>query len=177
VSTGAVPPPFDATTPEEARAVVRAFLSEEEETAWSGLLETHAALVGALDTRLLAEHNMPLGAADALIEIAHAEQGAIGVSELAERIGLSPSRTSRLAIELERQGLVERRRSSSDSRSTEVAATDAGRARLLEAAPAYFETIREQLIDPLGERELKQLGRIWARLRAARSAHRRAMPG
>jgi DNA-binding MarR family transcriptional regulator len=71
------------------------------------------------------------------------------------------------AIDLERQGLVERRRSSSDSRSTEIAATDAGRARLLDAAPGYFETIRELLIDPLGGQELKQLGRIWERIRAA----------
>jgi DNA-binding MarR family transcriptional regulator len=168
VSTGAVPPPFDDTAPEEARAVVRAFLSEEEEMAWRGLLETYAQLVGALDARLIAEHNMPLGAIDALIAIAHAEGGAISVSELAEQLGLSPSRVSRLAIDLERQGLVERRRSSSDSRSTEVAATDAGRARLLEAAPGYFETVRGLLIDPLGKRELKQLGRIWERLRAAR---------
>lgn len=167
MSTGAVPPPFDDIAPEEARAVVRAFLSEEEETAWRGLLETHAQLIGALDARLTAEHNMPLGAIDALIEIAHAEGDAISVSELAERLGLSPSRVSRLAIDLERQGLVERRRSSSDSRSTEVTATDAGRARLLEAAPAYFQTIRQLVIDPLHERQLKQLGQIWERLRAA----------
>ena len=38
-----------------------AFLSEAEEQAWHGLLERHAALVAALDARLLAEHNMPLG--------------------------------------------------------------------------------------------------------------------
>jgi len=148
--------------------VVRAFLSEEEEGAWRGLLETHATLVSALDARLLAEHNMPPGSVEALIQIAHAEGGAISVSELAERIGLSPSRASRLAIDLERQGLVKRERSSSDSRSTEVAATDAGRARLLEAAPTFFEVIRERLVDPLDERELRQLGRIWQRLRAAR---------
>jgi DNA-binding MarR family transcriptional regulator len=170
VSTGPTPPPFDDTAPEEARAVVRAFLSEEEEMAWRGLVETHAQLVRALDARLTADHNMPLGAIDALIEIAHAEGDAISVSELAERLALSPSRVSRLAIDLERQGLVERRRSPSDSRSTEVAASDAGRARLLEGAPRYFRTIRELLLDPLDERQLKQLGRIWERLRAAHIA-------
>jgi DNA-binding MarR family transcriptional regulator len=169
MSTGPVPPAFDDTAPEEARTAVRAFLSEEEERAWRGLLETHAQLVSALDARLLADHNMSLGAIEALIQIAHAEEGAISVSDLAERIGLSPSRVSRLAADLESQGLVERRRSSSDSRSTEIAATDAGRALLLEAAPGYFETIRELLIDPLGEREVRQLGRIWQRLRTARA--------
>jgi DNA-binding MarR family transcriptional regulator len=168
VSSRPVPPPFDDTAPEEARTVVRAFLSEEEERAWRGLLETHAALVTALDARLLAEHNMPLGSIEALIQIAHAEQGSLSVSELAERIGLSPSRTSRLAMELEREGLVERQRDAADSRSTRVSATKAGRDRLLEAAPAYFSTIRAHLFEGLGERDVKQLARILGRIQAGR---------
>jgi DNA-binding MarR family transcriptional regulator len=168
MSTGPAPPPFDDTAPEEARAVVRAFLSEEEERAWRGLLESHAALVTALDARLLAEHNMPLGSIEALIQIAHAEQGSLSVSELADRIRLSPSRTSRLAMELEREGLVERQRDAADSRSTRVAATKAGRERLLEAAPAYFSTIRAHLFEGLGERDVKQLARILGRIQTGR---------
>jgi DNA-binding MarR family transcriptional regulator len=168
MSTGAVPPPFDDTAPEEARTVVRAFLSEEEEQAWRSLLETHTALVTALDNRLLAEHNLPLGSVEALIQIAHAEDGSLSVSELAERIGLSPSRTSRLAMELERDGLVDRQRDAADTRSTRVAATETGRERLLEAAPAYFSTIRKHLFEALGEREIKQLARILRRIHASR---------
>jgi DNA-binding MarR family transcriptional regulator len=168
MSTGPVPPPFDGTAPEEARTVVRAFLSEEEEGAWRGLLETHQALVSALDARLHAEHSMPLGSLEALIQIAHAEHGSLSVSELAERIGLSPSRTSRLAMELEREGLVERQRDSADSRSTRVAATKAGRDGLLEAAPTYFSTIRAHLFDGLSERDIKQLARILGRIQARR---------
>jgi DNA-binding MarR family transcriptional regulator len=168
MSTGPVPPPFDAAAPEEARTVVRAFLSEDEEGAWRGLLETHAALISALDARLLAEHNMPLGSLEALIQIAHAEHASLSVSELAERIGLSPSRTSRLAIDLEHQGLVERQRDAADSRSTRVAATGAGRDRLLQAAPAYFSTIRAHLFEGLGERDVKQLARILGRMQAGR---------
>ncbi len=168
MSTGSVPPPFDDTAPEEARTVVRAFLSGDEEAAWRSLLETHAALVTALDARLLAEHNMPLGAVDALIQVAHAEHGSLSVSELAERIRLSPSRTSRLAMDLERKGLIERQRDAADSRSTRVTATKAGRDLLLEAAPAYFSTIRAQLFERLGARDVKQLARILGRIQADR---------
>jgi DNA-binding MarR family transcriptional regulator len=164
MSTGNVPPPFDDTAPEEARTLVRAFLSQDEERAWRGLLEAHAALVTALDARLLAQHNMPLGSVEALIQIAHAEEGSISVSELAERIRLSPSRTSRLAMELERQGLVERQRDSTDSRSTRVAVTTAGRERLLGAAADYFSTIRAHLFETLSERDVKQLARILGRM-------------
>jgi DNA-binding MarR family transcriptional regulator len=168
VSTEPAPPPFGDTAPEEARTLVRAFFSEEEERAWRSMLETHAALVTALDARLLAEHNMPLGSLEALLQIAHAEHGSLSVSDLAERIRLSPSRASRLAIELEREGLVERQRDAADSRSTRVAATTAGRQRLLEAAPDYFSTIRAHLFEGLGDRDVKQLARILGRIQAAR---------
>jgi len=147
---------------------VRAFLSDDEECAWHGLVEAQDSLTRALDARLLADHRIPLKTLEALIEIAHAEEGSISVSDLAERIRLSPSRTSRLAIELERQGLVERQRDAADTRSTRVAATQAGRDRLLEAAPTYLGTIRAHLFEGLTKRDVKQLGRILVRIQATR---------
>ena len=154
------------TAPEEGREVIRAFLSEEEERAWTGLLQTHEALVRELDARLVAEHNMPLSTFEALMHIAHAEEGTIAISELAERIRLSPSHVSRVVIELERQGFVERQRSSTDSRSTRATITEAGRKQLRVAGGTYLSTIRALLLDPLGEREVKQLVRIWDRIGA-----------
>ena len=147
---------------------MRAFLSDDEERAWHALVDSYESLKRALDIRLLDEHRMPLPTLEALIEIAHAEDGSISVSELAERIRLSPSRTSRLAMELERDGLVARQRDAADSRSTRVTATDAGRARLLEAAPAYLSTIRAHLLEGLSERDVKQLARILGRSQTPR---------
>jgi DNA-binding MarR family transcriptional regulator len=161
------------TAPEEGRTLIRAFLSEEDERAWTGLVDTHEALVGALDARLVAEHNMPLSTFEALMNIAHAEDGTIAISELAERIRLSPSHVSRLVIDLERQGFVERQRSSTDSRSTRATITEAGREQLREAASTYLSMIRALLLDPLGEREVKQLARIWERIGASRSPDQR----
>jgi DNA-binding MarR family transcriptional regulator len=166
-----VPPPaggLPQTAPEEARTIVRAFLTEDEERIWFDLTETFDELQHALDQRLTAEHEISLSLFEALMHIAHAEHGAINITELAERIRISPSQVSRIAIDLERRGLVERRRSASDSRSTEVAVTDAGRAQLQTAAPAYLSTIRSYLFDPLPEREIKHLARIWRRIQDAR---------
>jgi DNA-binding MarR family transcriptional regulator len=167
---GPVVPPTGGTpkTQQEARAMVRAFLTEDQERLWFGLMETYDALLGALDARILSEHNMPLSAFEALMHITHAEDSAISISELAERVRLSPSQVSRIAIDLERKGFVHRQRSATDSRSTEVAVTDAGRAQLQAAAPAYLSTIREHLFDALSERDVKQLARIWDRIEAAR---------
>jgi DNA-binding MarR family transcriptional regulator len=170
-ASGAVPASGGLeTAPQEARQIIRRFLSEDEEAAWHGLLETREALVRTLDERLLAEHQIPLGTVEALMHIAHAEQGTIAVSELARLLDLSPSHVSRVVIDLERKGLVERQRSPEDSRSTRAGVTDAGRRQLLEATPTYFSTIRELIFEGLGEREVKQLVRIWERIRAARES-------
>jgi DNA-binding MarR family transcriptional regulator len=158
------------TAPKEARQLVRDFLSEDEEKAWHGLLETHQALVRALDERLLAKHKMPLSTFEALLHIAHAEEGTVAVSELAGLLDLSPSHVSRVVIDLERKGLVERMRSPDDSRSTRAAITEAGQMQLREAAPIYLSTIRELMFEGLNQREVKQLVRIWERIRASRAA-------
>jgi DNA-binding MarR family transcriptional regulator len=160
--------PSRRTGPEEVRDLLRAFLSDDEERAWHGLVEAHDSLTRALDARLVAEHRLPLSTLQALIEIAHAEDGSISVSDLAERVRLSPSRTSRLAIELERQGLVERQRDAADTRSTRISATKAGRDRLLVAAPTYLSTVRAHLFEGLSERDVEQLARILGRIQATR---------
>ena len=159
------------SAPQAGRLIIRRFLSEDEEAAWQGLLETREALVRTLDERLLAEHQIPLGTVEALINIAHAEEGTIAVSELARLLDLSPSHTSRLVIDLERKGLVERQRNPEDSRSTRAAVTDAGRKQLLDAAPTYLSTIRELLFDHLSKREVKQLARIWTRIRESKNGN------
>jgi DNA-binding MarR family transcriptional regulator len=170
---GPVPPPTSGTPqtlPEDARAMVRTFLSEEEEGVWLALMESYDGLLHALDNRLLSEHNLSLSTFEAIMHITHAQTGAISISELAERIRLSPSQVSRIAMELERKGLIERHRSEQDSRSTEVAITDAGRVQLQAAAPTYLKTIHARLFDPLTERDVKQLARIWQRIQAASRA-------
>jgi DNA-binding MarR family transcriptional regulator len=154
------------TAPQEARQIIRQYLSEDDEAAWHGLLETREALVRTLDERLLAEQRIPLATVEALMHIAHAEEGTIAVSELAQLLNLSPSHVSRVVIDLERKGLVYRQRSPEDSRSTRAGVTDAGRRQLLEATPTYCSTIRELIFDRLSKREVKQLVRIWNRLRA-----------
>ena len=151
-------------TPEDVQALIRRFLSEDEERAWLGLLATREAIVRALDAELQHQHRLPLSNFDALIAIAHAENGEITISDLAEQVMLSPSRISRLMIEFEREGLVERRRSASDARSTRALITEKGRDRLREAAPTYLATVKTILIDKLPQRDVKHLASTWDRL-------------
>jgi DNA-binding MarR family transcriptional regulator len=164
---GPVPPPTGGTpqTQEQARAMVRAYLTEEQERIWYRLTETYDTVLSALDARMLAEHNLSLSAFEALMHTTHADAG-ISISDLAELVRLSPSQVSRIAIDLERRGLVQRQRSTVDSRSTEVAVTDDGRAQLQKAAPTYLSTIRAYLFERLGARDVKELARILERIEA-----------
>lgn len=108
----------------------------------------------------------------ALIEIAHAEDAARSACPTSPNVSGSArgephgSRWSSSA-----KGLVKRRRDSDDARSTRIAATDAGRERLLEPTPAYLSTIRGHAFEGLGERDVKQLARILERIKRAAGIH------
>jgi DNA-binding MarR family transcriptional regulator len=153
-------------TPEEVRALVREYMSPDEERVWWGLLATHERVTRELDREMMREHRIPLTTFDALAQIAHAPDGEIAISELAEQVRLSPSRVSRLVMELEREGLVTRRRSDDDGRSTRAAITEPGRERLGEGLPTYLTAIREQLLDGLSQTDVKALARSFDKLGA-----------
>src|SRR5262245_25666210 len=108
---------------------------------------------------MMQEHRLPLTTFDALAQIAHAPDGEIAISDLAEEVRLSPSRVSRLVMELEQEGLVVRRRSDEDGRSTRAAITDRGRERLGEGVPTYMSAVREHLLDGLSQADVKALAR------------------
>ena len=151
--------------PEEGRALVGLFLGETEQRAWMGLVETYDSIQRALEARLLAEHGLPLSSFEAMIRIAHSESSEISISDLAERVGLSPSRVSRLVIELEGLGFVERKKSETDSRSTRAAMTEKGFLKLHEVAPAYLSIIKTAFLDHLENKDIEQLAQTWEKLR------------
>jgi DNA-binding MarR family transcriptional regulator len=104
-------------TPPEVRPLIRSYLSDTEERAWLGLLETHERLVRELDRVLFREHSLPLKTFETLIQIAHAPDEQLAILDLAEQVMLSPSRMSRLVMKLERDGVVERHRNPADGLS------------------------------------------------------------
>jgi DNA-binding MarR family transcriptional regulator len=147
-----------ASQPNEAEAFIRQFLSRDEERAWFGLLATHQRLVRELDRELLRVHRLPLSTIEALMQIAHAPNGESTITELSERVMLSPSHMSRIVMELERAGLAERTRNPADARSVRASATNKGRECLVDAAHTYLTTIRRLLFDRLTQRQTAELG-------------------
>ena len=136
----------------------------EERRAWIGILETHDRVVRGLDLELRRSHALTYRDIEALARLGEAPGGELSISDLAERILLSPSRVSRLVAELERAGLVDRKANPADGRSTTASITREGRDRLLEAGPTYLNTLNRLLFDHLTRKDVDELNRIWSRL-------------
>src|SRR3954468_6524580 len=138
--------------------------TELELDAWRGFLRAHTALVRDLDEELTERHGLPLSSYDVLVQLDEAPDGMLRMSHLADAVLLSRSGLSRLVTRLADQGLLERVECENDARGAFAAITDAGREKLAEARATHRAGVRERFLGKLGERELRQLARVWSRL-------------
>jgi DNA-binding MarR family transcriptional regulator len=141
-------------------------LTKPERRAWGGFLTTHARLVRELDEELRAEHGMPLGTFDVLIQLSLAPDARLRMRDLADAIVLSRSGLTRLVDRLVRDGLVQRERCGEDARGAWAVLTPKGRRALDEATPTHLSGVRRRFLSALDEREQARLGDLWDRLRA-----------
>ena len=138
--------------------------NELELDAWRGFLRAHATLVGELDEELTERHGLPLSSYDVLVQLDEAPEGRLRMSHLADAVLLSRSGLTRLVTRLESQGLLQRVDCPSDARGAFAAITDKGREKLDEARVTHRAGVRRRFLDKLGEREMRQLARVWSRL-------------
>jgi DNA-binding MarR family transcriptional regulator len=138
--------------------------SELELAAWRGFLRTYATLVRDLDDELTERHGLPVSSYDVLVQLDEAPGGMLRMSHLADAVLLSRSGLSRLVTRLENQGLIERAECKNDARGAFAVITEAGRAKLDEARGTHRAGVRERFLDRLGERDQRQLAKVWSRL-------------
>jgi DNA-binding MarR family transcriptional regulator len=138
--------------------------SELELDAWRGFLRTYTTLVRDLDDELTERHGLPVSSYDVLVQLDEAPDGMLRMSHLADAVLLSRSGLSRLVTRLESQGLIERADCKNDARGSFAVITDEGRARLNEARATHRAGVRERFLDRLGERDQRQLAKVWGRL-------------
>ena len=135
--------------------------------AWTGLLRTHRRLTRELEAALRERHGLSLSALELLGRLADAEQQRMRIARLAERTGLSLSRTSRLLDALEQRGLLKRQPCPEDSRASNVQLTPAGLRLAREAQAAHLADLRRVFFDRLTARQLANLATAFARLASA----------
>ncbi len=131
--------------------------------AWRAFLEAHAAISKAMERELREECELPLSWYDALVQL-HEAGGSLRMHELADRLLLSRSATTRFADRLERAGLIERRSATSDRRGTVVLLTAEGKAELRRTAPVHMRGIGEHFVDRFDAKELATIELLFGRL-------------
>jgi DNA-binding MarR family transcriptional regulator len=136
---------------------VDASLSDTELRAWQALLHAHDAVTRALDAELREEHGLSMGAYDVLLRLARAPGRRLRMTDLAERVMLSPSGLTRLVDQLEEQGLVARERFDGDARVMLASLTDDGRQALRRAAKTHLRGIREYFTGRLSQAQLRNV--------------------
>ena len=130
-------------------------LSDLELGAWQALLHAHDKVTKQLDAELRDAHAISLGEYDVLVRLARAPNGQLKMTELAQRVMLSPSSLTRIMDRLAERQLVARNRSADDNRVVHGSLTVAGRARVRAAARTHLHGIREHYTRLLTDEQLR----------------------
>jgi DNA-binding MarR family transcriptional regulator len=132
--------------------------------AFGNLIGAHATLTRELSATLLATHGLTINDYGTLLLLSRAGEDGMRRIDLANQLQLSPSGITRLLDRLEDQGLVGKGECKSDARVSYAILTDAGLAKLKEAAPGHIDDIERRLSAVLSEDEMKTLSELLARL-------------
>jgi DNA-binding MarR family transcriptional regulator len=140
------------------RLVARELPSGSGLQAWTSFLRAHATLMRRLEVDLAQATGLALADFDVLAQLARAG-GELRMTDLAGRVLISRSGMTRRVARLAQEGLVQRASADTDARGVVVALTDAGVARLTEAAPVHVRGISELFVAQLDDQELAVLQR------------------
>src|ERR1700674_5909476 len=110
-------------------------LKPAELRAWRAFLNAQAALLRRLGADLIKEEDITLPEYDVLVQLSFTPDGRLRMTELSDRVRLSPSGLTRLVDRLVRTGLVKRGRCASDRRGPKAILTPAGKVRFRPASP------------------------------------------
>ena len=132
-------------------------LTEAEERAWQALLHAHHDVTDRLEAELHQEHGLSMGEYDVLVRLARAADRALRMSEVAERVLLSPSGLTRLVDRLEAKGLVQRVADPDDGRALRASLTQRGLRTVRRAAITHLRGIRRHFTARMSDRQLRDV--------------------
>ncbi|MEZ0072045.1 MarR family winged helix-turn-helix transcriptional regulator [Planotetraspora sp. GP83] len=102
-------------------------------------LSNHVSQI--LDRRLTRQLGVCLSDFVAIMTLEQSGLGSMRMQELSEAVGVGQSTLSRIALRLERSGLVTRRTSEHDRRGTQIELTDQGRALVAEGGAVLADSL------------------------------------
>lgn len=135
-------------------------------TTFGRLLEVQSRLERLLGAELEARCNLPHAWFEVLVRLGRSEDGRLTMGSLAGQVSLTTGGVTRLIDRMESAGLVARVPCPTDRRVAYAALTDAGRAKLDEAAPIHAANLRS-VFAAFSTEERRTLDALLDRLRAA----------
>jgi DNA-binding MarR family transcriptional regulator len=141
------------------------WLTPSEMDAWMGFINTVEPLRAALDADLQ-PHGLALGDYEVLAFLSEAPERSMRMTDLAQRLRLSPSGLTRRLDGLVRAGYVERRSCPSDRRVMYAGLTDDGFAFLQRIAPDHVASVRRHFIADVDDDDLAAVARVFGRIRS-----------
>ena len=140
------------------------WLTQQEKEAWTGIAALMLLLPGKLEAPLR-QVNLTLFEYLTLSHISDAPDRRIRMSELAFLANGSLSRLSNVVKRLEQRGWVTRSPDPDDGRYTLAHLTEDGHRLVIEAAPIHVQAVRDLVLDPLTDTDMRALIRIADKLR------------
>jgi DNA-binding MarR family transcriptional regulator len=138
--------------------------SSEHASAWEGFLELSRQLRRAADGVLEGVDGLSVSMLAIMGRLERADARTLRQTDVAEAMGLSFSRVSRLIDTLERRRLVERRPCPTDARAVNVTLTDDGLTLTKRAQDAVFAFVETNFFATLDDAEIATLAEVFGRL-------------
>ncbi len=142
------------------------WLTGDEQHAWRNLAAVTMLLPAALEAQLQRDADLTHFGYWVLVALSEAPDRSVRMSELASRSNGSQSRLSHLVARLEDRGWVSRQRTAEDGRGYLATLTDAGFAKLAEAAPGHVAAVRSLVFDALTPEQVSHLDEVCAAIAA-----------
>lgn len=139
-------------------------LTSAQERTWRPYIEASLRLETTLDERLRATTGLTLMDYHLLRLLSDAPQQQLRMSELADRMVFSRSRTTYQITSMAKRGLVAREPVPEDGRGYRAALTATGMQALRAAAPLHTDAVRELFFDHIHPDELACIERVFTRL-------------
>ncbi|MGH8776837.1 MAG: MarR family winged helix-turn-helix transcriptional regulator [Jiangellaceae bacterium] len=147
-----------------AAQVSRDRVTPEQLEVWRSFLRAHALIVRRLESDLMDLHGLPLAWYDVLARLVEADGHRLRMSELAERVMLSPSGLTRLVDRMAEAGLIFREPSEGDARGFYAVLTDDGYERLRAATGTHLRGILDHVLSRYSDEELDEIAAYLSRL-------------
>lgn len=133
------------------------WLSADENETWLQFSEIMIRMPSALDAQLQRDAGISFYEYMVLAMLSEQPDRTLGMGHLARLTSGSLSRLSHVVKRLEKQGFVTREPSPHDRRHTNAILTDAGMAKIIDAAPGHVANVRRLVFDALSPDQAAQL--------------------